>query len=300
MPESGPPAPRSVPERLAESREIDLLPAADVVRLIQEQDATVPAAVAAARPALVAAVEGVAARLAAGGRLFYVGAGTSGRLALLDAAELPPTFGTEPARVQVILAGGESALLAAVEGAEDDAAAGEAEVASRVAPEDAVVGVAASGTTPFTVAALTRARSLGAFTVAVACRPGSPLATAADVAVEVDTGPEVVMGSTRMKAGTAQKLVLNALSTAVMVLLGRTHSNLMVDMPPTNAKLARRAAAMVEIAAGVDPGEAARAVEAAAGNVRLAVVMAARGIDAVAAEALLARHGGRLRPILHP
>jgi N-acetylmuramic acid 6-phosphate etherase len=282
-------------ERLAASLDLDRLPTLDVVRLIQDEDARVAPATSVAAPAIAAAVEEIAARLAAGGRLFYVGAGTSARIAALDAAELPPTYGSAPELVQVIVAGGERALLHAVEGAEDDEEAGRCEVLERVRTSDAVVGVAASGTTPFTVGALREARELGALTVAVTCRAGSPLATAAELAVVVETGPEVVMGSTRMKAGTAQKLVLNALSTAVMVRLGRVYSNLMVEMPATNAKLRRRAARMVELAAGVGTEAAEAALATAGGDVKAAVLIAAEGLSAAQAAERLAAHGGNLR-----
>lgn len=291
-------APMEGAERLAASLELDRLAPRDVVRVIQEEDARVAPAVAAEGDALAAAVEAVAARLAAGGRLFYVGAGTSARIAALDAAELPPTYGTEPSLVQVIVAGGERALLHAVEGAEDDAEAGRCEVLERVRSADAVVGVAASGTTPFTVAALEEARRLHALTVAVTSRRDSPLAAAAELCVAPDTGPEVVLGSTRMKAGTAQKMVLNALSTAVMVRLGRVHSNLMVEMPATNAKLRRRASRMVELAAEVSPEEAEAALEAAGGHVKTAVLVAALGITPEEARGRLAEHGGILREAL--
>jgi N-acetylmuramic acid 6-phosphate etherase len=284
--------------RLDASVDLDVLTTAEVVARIQAEDARVAPAVAAEAAPLAAAVEAVAARLAAGGRLFYVGAGTSARIAALDAAELPPTYGTSPALVQVIVAGGERALLHAVEGAEDDAEAGRCEVLERVRAGDAVVGIAASGGTPFTVAAVEEARQLGALTVAVTARPGSPLTAAAEHVVAPRTGPEVVMGSTRMKAGTAQKLVLNALSTAVMVRLGRVCSNLMVEMPATNAKLRRRAAQMVELLAEVSAEEAERALAAAGGEVKTAVLVA-RGWEPSPARAALAAAGGSLRRALH-
>jgi N-acetylmuramic acid 6-phosphate etherase len=253
--------------------------------------------VAAEEEALAEAVEAVASRLGSGGRLFYVGAGTSARVAALDAAELPPTYGTAPDLVQVIVAGGERALLHAVEGAEDDAEAGRCEALERVRAADAVVGIAASGTTPFTVAAVEEAHRLGALTVAVCARRDSPLARAAHLAVVPETGPEVIMGSSRMKAGTAQKMVLNALSTAVMVRLGRVHSNLMVEMPATNAKLRRRAAAMVELVAEVGPNEAVAALGAAGGDVKRAVLVA-RGATPEEAEGRLREAGGNLRRAL--
>jgi N-acetylmuramic acid 6-phosphate etherase len=284
--------------RLEASRDIDRLPAREVVGLIQEQDALVAAAVAAEADALAVAVEAVVDRLTAGGRLVYVGAGTSARIAALDAAELPPTYGTPPELVQVIVAGGERALLHAVEGAEDDADAGRCEVLERVRAADALVAVAASGTTPFTVAAVEEARRLGALTVAVCGRRDSPLVTAAQLAVVPETGAEVIMGSSRMKAGTAQKMVLNALSTAVMVRLGKVWSNLMVEMPATNAKLRRRAARMVELIAGVAAEEATAALDAAGGNVKRAVLVAARGLTPEAAGERLEAVGGSLRRAL--
>jgi N-acetylmuramic acid 6-phosphate etherase len=284
-------------ERLASSVDLDELDTAELLRRIQAEDARVAPAVAAEAPALATVVDAIVARLAAGGRLFYVGAGTSARIAALDAAELPPTYGTPPSLVQVILAGGERALLHAVEGAEDDAEAGMCEVLERVRAGDAVVGIAASGTTPFTVAAVEEARRLGALTVAVTARAESPLAVAAEHAVAPRTGAEVVMGSTRMKAGTAQKLVLNALSTAVMVRLGRVYSNLMVEMPATNEKLRGRAARMVELAAGVSAAEAAAALAAASGDVKLGVLVA-RGLTPEEGVAALAAAGGNLRRAL--
>ncbi|HVS03343.1 MAG TPA: N-acetylmuramic acid 6-phosphate etherase [Thermoanaerobaculia bacterium] len=285
-------------DRSQATRDLDRLPPREVVARILEQDAMVAGAVAACADQLGRAVEGVASRLRRGGRLFYVGAGTSGRLAVLDAAEVPATYGTPSELVQVILAGGERAFLGAVEGAEDDAAAGAAAVRQRARAADAVVGVAASGTTPFTVAALAAGRELGCLTVAVTAVPSSPLARRAEIAITPETGPEVVMGSTRMKAGTAQKMVLNALSTGVMVVLGRVYSNLMVEMPASNEKLRRRAARMVELAAGVGEEAARRALDAADGEVKRAVAMLRLGLDAAGAGERLARHDGDLRAAL--
>jgi N-acetylmuramic acid 6-phosphate etherase len=289
---------QALADRLAASLDIDRLSTREVVRLIQAEDARVAPAVEAAGDELAAAVEAIVVRLSAGGRLVYVGAGTSARLCALDAAELPPTYGTSPELVQVIVAGGARALVHAVEGAEDDEEAGRCEVLERVRASDAVVGVAASGSTPFTVAALREARRIGALTVAVSGRREAPLVTAADLAVVVTTGPEVILGSTRMKAGTAQKLVLNALSTATMVRLGRVHSNLMIEMPATNAKLRRRAARMVELAAGVTREVAERALAAAGGDTKVAVLMAARELTAEAAAELLTAARGSLRRAL--
>ncbi|HEY6137645.1 MAG TPA: N-acetylmuramic acid 6-phosphate etherase [Thermoanaerobaculia bacterium] len=285
-------------ERLEASLDIDRLPAADVVRIIQEEDARVAAAVAAERDKIAHAVDEIAERLAHGGRLFYAGAGTSGRIAALDAAELPPTFGVDPSLVRVLMAGGERAFLHAVEGAEDDEDAAIAAVNENVKAEDALVGIAASGTTPYTVAAVRRANMLGALTVGITSVPLSPLAREADIAIVPRTGAEVIMGSSRMKSGTAQKLVLNALSTAVMVRLGHVYSNLMIDMPATNEKLRNRAVRMVELAAGVLRPTAVQAIRDADGNVKLAAVMAGKRISAGEARALLEKHGGRLREVL--
>jgi N-acetylmuramic acid 6-phosphate etherase len=235
--------------------------------------------------------------MAHGGRLFYAGAGTSGRIAMLDASELPPTYGIDPSAVRVLMAGGERAFLHAVEGAEDDEEAAIVAVNREVTAEDAVVGIAASGTTPFTVAAIRRANMLGALTVGITSVPHSPLAREADIAIVVDTGPEVIMGSSRMKSGTAQKLVLNALSTGVMIRLGRVYSNLMIDMPATNEKLRNRAVRMVELAAGVARPAAAQAMRDAGGNVKLAAVMAKERLSADEGRALLDAHRGNLREV---
>ena len=285
-------------ERLDSSLDIDRQPAEEVVRIIQEEDATIAAAVSKQRNEIARAIDGIADRMRHGGRLFYAGAGTSGRIAMLDASELPPTYGVPPDLVQVIMAGGAEAFLGAVEGAEDDEEAAIAEVNARVKPEDVVVGIAASGTTPFTVAAVRRANMLGALTVGVTSVAGSPLAQECDIAITVETGPEVIMGSSRMKSGTAQKLVLNTLSTGVMILLGRVYSNLMIEMPATNIKLRRRAARMVELAAGVNRYLAEQALAASGGNVKTAVVIAMKGVDATEANRLLDLHGGSLRRVL--
>jgi N-acetylmuramic acid 6-phosphate etherase len=285
-------------ERLEASLDIDRRSAREIVRIIQEQDALVAAAVAAEADRIAHAIEQIADRMAHGGRLFYVGAGTSGRIAMLDASELPPTYGIDPSLVPVLMAGGERAFLNAVEGAEDDEDAAIEAVNAEVKAEDAVVGVAASGTTPFTVAAIRRANMLGALTVAVTSNPNSPLASEADIAIAPQTGPEVIMGSSRMKSGTAQKLVLNTISTGVMIRLGRVYSNLMTDMPATNEKLRNRAVRMVELAAGVQRPAAVQAIRDADGNVKLATVMARKKIPLDDARALLEAHRGNLREVL--
>lgn len=275
-------------DRLETSLEIDLRPTIEIVRIIQEQDALVAGAVAAQAERIALAIDQIAERLSHGGRLFYAGAGTSGRIAMLDASELPPTYGVDPGLVQVWIAGGERAYFEAVEGAEDDEDAAIEAVNRDVTADDAVVGIAASGTTPYTVAAVRRANMLGALTVGVTNVPSSPLARHVDVPIVVETGPEVIMGSTRMKSGTAQKLVLNQISTGVMIRLGRVYSNLMIDMPATNEKLRNRAVRMVELAAGVPRPVAVQAIRDADGNVRLASVMAKENIGAAEARALLA------------
>ncbi|MBX6383698.1 MAG: N-acetylmuramic acid 6-phosphate etherase, partial [Microbispora sp.] len=220
---------------------IDTLPTEEIARLMNAADAAVPAAVGRAIPEISAVVDAIAARMGRGGRLLYVGAGTSGRLAVLDASECPPTFGTDPDLVQGIIAGGEAALVRAVEGAEDDAEAGAAVIRGKhVGPLDSVVGISASGRAPYVVAAVEQARRLGALTVGLACNTGTPLARAAEHAIEVIVGPEVVAGSTRLKAGTAQKLVLNMISTITMIRSGRTYGNFMVDVVASNSKLVDR------------------------------------------------------------
>ena len=283
-------------DRLDASLDIDQRTAREIVRIIQEQDAVVAPAVAAEAERIAHAIDQIADRMAHGGRLIYAGAGTSGRIAMLDASELPPTYGIDPSLVRVLMAGGERAFLHAVEGAEDDEDAAIEAVNREVKSEDALVGIAASGTTPYTVAAVRRANMLGALTVGVTSVPDSPLAKDVDIPIVVQTGPEVIMGSSRMKSGTAQKLVLNTISTGVMIRLGRVYSNLMIDMPATNEKLRNRAVRMVELAAGVPRPAAAQAIRDAGGNVRLATVMAKKKVSAGDARALLEKHN--LREVL--
>jgi N-acetylmuramic acid 6-phosphate etherase len=281
------------------TRDLDLLPVLEQARLMNAEDHRVPEAVAAALPAVAIAVTKIAEALGSGGRLLYVGAGTSGRIAALDAAECPPTFGTDPEMVQAVLAGGPRALVESVEGAEDDAAAGAREIDVRdVSPADVVVGIAASGETPFTVAAVRRARERGAWTAGVACNTGSSLETACDLAIIPLVGPEVLGGSTRLKAGTAQKLVLNMLSTLAMVHLGKIYGNLMVGLRATNAKLRRRAARIVAAAASAGEDQADAALGRAGGRVPVAIVMLRLGLDARAASERLDLAGGSLRRAL--
>lgn len=283
-------------DRLDASLDIDRASAADIVRIIQAEDAKVAAAVQRESERIARAIEQIAERMSHGGRLFYAGAGTSGRIAMLDASELPPTYGVDASTVQVIMAGGERAYFAAAEGAEDDEEAAVAAVNERVKSDDALVGIAASGTTPFTVAAVRRANMLGALTVAITNAPNSPLGREADIPIVADTGPEVIMGSTRMKSGTAQKLILNTISTGVMIRLGHVYSNLMVDMPATNEKLRSRAVRMVELVAGVTRSIAVQAMRDSGGSVKVAAVMARKKVSADEARALL--QGQNLREIL--
>jgi N-acetylmuramic acid 6-phosphate etherase len=261
---------------------------------MNREDRAISAALKRVLSPIARAAELAAGRLRAGGRLIYVGAGSSGRLAALDAAELPPTFGIARRSVQIVLAGGSRALIRSAELAEDDAAAGRRRMRNLARRGDAVIGVAASGRTPFTVAALEKARDIGCATIAVTAVSGSPLARAADVAVVLKVGAEVLTGSTRLKAGTATKMALNMISTIAMVRLGYVWSNLMVDMPATNAKLRRRARRIVMQATGATEKIAASALKRAGGNARTAIVMVGRGLDARQARRRLREGGGDL------
>jgi N-acetylmuramic acid 6-phosphate etherase len=278
---------------------LDSASVADVARLMNEADAEVPDAVRRALPQIVPAIEAVAKRMTAGGRLIYIGAGSAGRMGVLDAAECPPTFSTPPGLVQAIIAGGPQALVEAVEGAEDDTDAGRAVVAAyEIAAADAVVGIAASGRTPFVLAAVRAARERGALTASISCNQGTPLSAEVDWPIEVPVGPEVLAGSTRLKAGTAQKLVLNMISTIAMVRLGKTYGNLMVDLRVTNAKLRDRALRIIERITGASRPEADAALRAAGLDVRVAIMMLSRASTVEEAQERLAAHAGRLRDAL--
>lgn len=273
---------------------LDAWSAGDIMRAITEGNARAVKAVETALPQLDAAAAGIEPRLRSGGRLFYAGAGTSGRLGVMDAAELAPTFGFD--RTEVLLAGGGEAKDRAQEGAEDDVAAATAAVErAGIGPADALIGVAASGKTPYTVAAVKRAKELGAFTVGIANNHGTPLLSVGDVGVLLDTGPEVLAGSTRLAAGTAQKAALNAVSTAVLVRLGGAYDNLMVGMRPLNAKLKTRAVEIVAQATGLERAEAATVLDDADGDIRTAIVMAGTGAEAAAAKRLLEENGHSVR-----
>jgi N-acetylmuramic acid 6-phosphate etherase len=280
-------------------RDLDLMTTDEMVRAMNEAEAEVPRAVAAASRAVSAAVDAVAAQLAAGGRLLYVGAGTPGRLGVLDASECPPTFSTEPWMVQGIIAGGPSALTAAIEGAEDDEDAGRHDLDELgVNAKDAVVGISASGRTPYVLGAVRAARAVGAVTVGVSSNEGSRLSAAAEFPIEVVVGPEIISGSTRLKAGSAQKQVLNMLSTLSMVKLGKTYGNLMVDVSASNRKLEVRAQNLVREITGVDVETARAALAAADQEVKTAIVCITRDVDASTARGLLAQANGFLRRAL--
>lgn len=280
------------------TRGLDLMEAEPLVALLAREQLEAMSAVERATPAIASAVHGIVARLRAGGRLHYFGAGTSGRIATLDAAECPPTFGTPPSLVVAHMAGGSEALVRAVEGAEDDAAAGAREAVDAVSAADAVVGISAGGGAAYVVGAIEAARRIGAFTIGLTSVAHSALSRAAELAIVVETGAEPIAGSTRLKAGTAQKLVLNALSTATMVRLGRVYDNLMVDVVATNEKLTKRALRLVGELAGVPRARAEALLREAGGSVKVAVVMERRGANAAGARELLAGSGGFLRPLL--
>jgi len=280
---------------------LDLMTTTELVKLMNQEDATVPAAVGVAREQIARAIDGIAERLAAGGRLFYVGAGTPGRLAVLDASECGPTFNAGPDQIQAVLAGGEEAMVRASEGAEDDAGAGAADLRARsVGAGDAVVGISASGRTPYVLGAIEHARAERALTVGLVCNPSSPIAQRADLPIEIVTGAEVIGGSTRLKAGTAQKLVLNMISTIAMVRLGRTFGNLMVDVRVSNEKLRLRALRIVRLATGCSDEDAARALASADGEAKIAILMLLTGDDQADARERLQQHHGHLREALGP
>ncbi len=268
----------------------------EIARLINAEDAKVAPAVRRALPQIARAIDLIAAALERGGRLIYVGAGTSGRIAALDAAECPPTFNTDPRLVQFVMAGGQKALGAAVEANEDSRALGRRDVAAKKpGKDDVVVGIAASGRTPYTIAAVEYARRHGAKTVAVTCNPNSALGRAADVSIVVEVGPEVVAGSSRMKAGTAQKMVLNMLSTGAMARLGFVYGNLMVNVHLKNRKLVQRGIAILQSAAGVDEKRARRALRAAGNLVPVALLMVQTGVSPREAESYLHVAKGHVR-----
>lgn len=286
-------ATESVNDRYAE---LDTLSTTELVRAMNGEDASVATAVGRAEQQIANAVDGIAARMHAGGRLLYVGAGTPGRLGVLDASEIPPTYGMSPDRVVGVIAGGPGAIRTAVEGAEDDPELGANDMAAhQVGADDAVVGISASGRTPYVLGAVRAARERGAFTVGFACNTGSALTAASAVGIEVEVGAEIVSGSTRLKAGTAQKMVLNMLSTLTMVRLGKTFGNLMVDVQITNQKLRARAERTVMRATGADAETASRVLDAAEGSVKVAIVAILNGTSPEQARRELAEADGYIR-----
>ena len=287
--------------RLPAARDLYLRPTRELVALFAAEDAHAVAAVAAAGDQIAAAVDLVVAGMQRGGRLVYVGAGTPGRLAVTDAAECRPTFGLPDGRVVAVMAGGDDAMSRAAERGEDDADAGRDDlVAIGLRAEDVVVGITASGRTPYVASALAHARSVGVPTVAVVNNPGSPIGEAADVAIVADTGPELLSGSTRLKAGTAQKLILNTISTLTMVQLGRTFGDLMVDVQANNAKLVARARGIVVAATGADHDAADAALTAAGGRAKVAIVALLADADVAEAAARLAATDGHVRAAAAP
>ncbi|MFI6055830.1 N-acetylmuramic acid 6-phosphate etherase [Streptomyces violascens] len=280
--------------------EIDRLPTAEIARIMNSEDATVPAAVAERLPDIAAAIDATAARMSQGGRLIYAGAGTAGRLGVLDASECPPTFNTDPSEVVGLIAGGPAAMVKAVEGAEDSRQlAAEDLDALQLTHLDTVVGISASGRTPYAIGAVEHARRVGALTIGLSCNAGSALAAAAEHGIEVVVGPELLTGSTRLKSGTAQKLVLNMISTITMIRLGKTYGNLMVDVRASNEKLRARSRRIVALATGADDAEIEAALAATDGEVKNAILVILGGMEGDTAARLLDESRGHLRAALH-
>ncbi len=281
------------------SENLDLRSALDIARILNAEDAKVAGAVKRALPHIAQAIDAIAGALAKGGRLIYVGTGTSGRLAALDAAECPPTFGTDPKTVQFVIAGGVKALSAAVEASEDSREAGRADIAKRKPTgRDVVVGIAASGRTPYTVAAVEYSRLRGATTIALTCNRNSPLQRVAELPIVVEVGAEAVTGSTRMKAATAQKMVLNMLSTGAMARLGYVYGNLMVNLRLKNSKLMERGIRILQQASGADRDRSVKALRKSAGNVSVAIIMLKKGMSKTEAQRCLSKAKGNVRMAL--
>ncbi|MEV5674486.1 N-acetylmuramic acid 6-phosphate etherase [Streptomyces sp. NPDC052179] len=282
-----------------ELAEIDQLPTRELARIMNGEDNSVPAAVAARLPEISAAIDATAERMARGGRLIYAGAGTAGRLGVLDASECPPTFNTDPSEVIGLIAGGPSAMVKAVEGAEDSKELAAADLdALKLTADDTVVGISASGRTPYAIGAVEHARALGALTIGLSCNADSALATAAEHGLEVVVGPELLTGSTRLKAGTAQKLVLNMISTITMIRLGKTYGNLMVDVRASNEKLRARSRRIVSLATGASDAEIEAALAATDGEVKNAILTILGRVDGPTAATLLTDSDGHLRAAL--
>ncbi|MDN5312245.1 MAG: N-acetylmuramic acid 6-phosphate etherase [Thermoanaerobacteraceae bacterium] len=282
--------------RNPDTMDIDMLETKEMLKKINNEDKKVPLAVEKEIPNIAKAVDVIAQRLREGGRLFYIGAGTSGRLGVLDASECPPTYGVDPEMVQGIIAGGDTAIRKSMEGVEDDAGQGKADLMSKNLNEkDVVVGLAASGRTPYVLGAMEYARSIGILTVGICCTPENLMEKYADIMIIPVVGPEVITGSTRMKAGTAQKLVLNMISTGVMIKLGKVYSNLMVDVRATNEKLVQRARRIVKQATGAGEDIIDKVLEETEFNVKLAIVMILTGLRKDEAEKLLEKNQGHIR-----
>ena len=276
--------------------QLDMMSELEIVTAMNDEDARVPLAIAKKLPEIAQAARWAVEAFEQGGRLFYMGAGTSGRLGVLDAAECPPTFGVDPGMVVGLIAGGEEAFIKAVEGAEDSVQLAEDDLRSHnLTSKDFVVGIAASGRTPYVLGGLAYAKSVGCRTAAIACNPGSAVGKAADLAIEVEVGPEVLTGSTRLKSGTAQKLILNMISTTSMVRTGKAYQNLMVDVMQTNEKLHTRAENIVMDATGVERAEARAAIDAAGGSVKCAITMLLANCTAAEAQSRLDAANGHVR-----
>ncbi|WP_406170736.1 N-acetylmuramic acid 6-phosphate etherase [Streptomyces sp. NBC_00996] len=282
-----------------ELAEIDQLATLEIAKIMNGEDATVPTAVAAQLPLIAATIDDIADRMSRGGRLIYTGAGTAGRLGVLDASECPPTFNTDPSEVVGLIAGGPTAMITSIEGAEDSKELAAQDLSGLgLTPDDTVVGISASGRTPYAVGAVEHARARGALTIGLSCNADSPLAAAADHGLEVVVGPELLTGSTRLKAGTAQKLVLNMLSTITMIRLGKTYGNLMVDVRASNEKLRARSRRIVALATGASDEEIEQALTATDGEVKNAILTILGGVDGPTAAHLLDESKGHLRAAL--
>lgn len=279
-------------QRNAQSEGLELRSIAEIVRLMNQEDQSVPLSVQKALPQIEAAIGQIVRVMNDGGRLFYIGAGTSGRLGILDASECPPTFGVSPELVTGIIAGGDAAIKTAIENAEDNFEAGRRDIAAHATARDAVVGITASGRTPYVLGAIEEAKRIGAVTVGVSCNPGTLLSAASEYPIEIPVGPEVVTGSTRLKAGTAQKLVLNMITTTTMIKLGKVYGNLMVNVQATNAKLRERVIRIVQEATGADAESARSATEQVNGDASAAILMIKFGLDAQEAIDALQRANG--------
>ena len=283
-------------QRNPNSKHVDSLSALEIVQLMNEEDKQVPLAIEKCLPQIAQAVECIVAAFQQGGRLVYIGAGTSGRLGVLDASECPPTFGVSPEMVKGIIAGGERALRHPIEGAEDSKSQAVVDLQTiQFSSKDVLVGIAASGRTPYVIGALEYAKSLGSVTISIASNPNSAMANIVDIAIDTVVGPEVLTGSSRLKSGTAQKLVLNMLTTASMILMGKCYQNLMVDVQASNEKLKARAIRIVMQATDCDKALAEETLKQADQNAKLAIMMILSGLDRAQAEALLEKHQGKLQ-----